>query len=520
MNATGVTAMGAPIPVSSGSKMGRTELVRLLASLGLAVALFDLCFWKIDAFGFSTALFFALLAVVIMVNRTLPLSRTSRWLLLLLGGTVVASAIESGFTNTIELFVLTLALAGDTFFSDVESAWGRWMSQIVAWGRAPGRVFWLAGVLLEAAFSRGLGWAGGLIGIGLMTVPALVLALIFGLLLASGNAVFGDWTEAFFNLLWKIFDIDVERLLLWLFIGLLILPLLRPVKVSAWWWSWTQRLPRLPEIVPARAATFSSALVLVVLNGLFLVANIADLLFLWSGETLPKGVSYSGFLHGGVENLTFTVLLSAMVLTGIFQQALSIAQRRGLKLLAYAWVAQNLFLMLSVCLRLKNYIDAYGMSVDRLGVMIFLTLVAAGYALLTIKIWKEKSLSWLVGGCALAVFATFYVTQFLDLAGWSANYNVAWWERNRSEKVHGDYVARYGYRTQEFDAYYLGGLGPAAWPALFHAHEVDPNNEAINAAWKEARCGLDASVKTGYEARYWREFSLRAWMNRWALEEQ
>jgi hypothetical protein len=480
-----------------------------MLGLALAVAIFDLCFWHIDEWGFSVAVFFPALAGIILGNRESPGgSQTTRLLLALLVGAAVAAAIETGVTNTLVLLILIIALAGDTFFRKIESPWGRWLSQGVALIFAPGRLFWLGARLMEAAFGGGLGWTGGLIGGCLLAVPALVLALIFGSLLASGNAVFGSWTNSFFDWFWKelALYLDLGRVALWFFAAFLILPLLRPANVSDRWWKSTQLLSRLPEIIPTRAAFFSSGLVLVVLNFLFLIANIADALFLWSGQALPSGVTYSGFVHNGVNSLIVTVILSAFVLTTIFHQALNVAQRRELKALAIVWIAQNLFLLLSVALRLKLYIEAYDMTVARLSVLIFLALVAAGYAMLTVKIVREKSLSWLIGGCVLAMFATFYLTQFLDLAGWSADYNVARWEKDR---------------TRNLDVAYLIELGPPAWPARRHAEVLDPS---VRGAWQKA--GRQYShdgrglAQAEFDMAHWREFSLRAWLNRWALDDK
>ena len=484
------------------------RLLRLLLSLAIIVGMFDLCFWGVQSLGFSMAVFFPMLTGIILANKnSFPWKRTTRFLLILLIGGVISAAIEVGVTNTFVLFILIVALAGDTFFGNVESFSGRWLSQGIALVRAPGRVFWLGATLLESGFDEGLGWIGSFLGGCLLVVPALVLTLIFGFLLTSGNAVFGNWTNTFFSSLWKMveFYFDFWRIFLWFFIAFLALPLIRPVNVSSWWWSWTQHLPRFKERVPVRAAMMSSGLILIVLNMLFLVANIADILFLWSGRELPSGVNYSQFVHQGVNSLIVTVLLSAVVLTIIFQQALSIAQRHELKLLALVWIAQNLFLILSVGLRLKLYIEAYDMTVARLGVIIFLMLVACGYGLLGVKIVKDRSLSWLIGGCLLAIFATFYITQFFDLEGWSANYNVARWEKDRSRRL---------------DVCYLTQMGAPAWPALRHAHDIDETNSEINEGLKEARCGLLYSVETGFEWRYWREFGFRAWMNRAALEEK
>lgn len=485
------------------------RLPRLLLGLALAVGIFDLCFWGASAMGFSLAVYALVLAGIIMGNReSMSRSRRAVLLIALLFGAALAATIETGVTNTFVLLILVVALAGETFFGEIESQWGRWLSQCIALVFAPGRVFWLGARLMEAAFRGGVGWTGGLIGGCLLAIPALVLALIFGSLLATGNAVFGSWTNTFFDWFWKelALYLDPWRIALWCLVAFLILPLLRPANVAAWWWKWTENLPRLPEILPTRAALFSSGLVLVVLNLLFLVANIADATFLWSGQALPSGVTYSGFVHNGVNSLIVTVILSAFVLVTIFQQELKVAQRRDLKLLGLLWIAQNLFLLLSVALRLKLYIEAYDMTVTRLSVLIFLALVAVGYTLLTVKIMREKSLSWLIGGCILAVFATFYITQFLDLAGWSANYNVARWEKDRTRKL---------------DVAYIYRLGPAGWPALRRAADQGGASWAAPYPPLVTACTGEASEpRARFDSHHWREFGLRAWMNRWALDEK
>ncbi len=485
------------------------RLPRLLLGLALAVAIFDWCFWKIDAFpGLSLAVFCAALVGIILGNREDRLRRrTTLVLLMLLAGAVLAAVIETGVTNTLVLLMLIIAIAGDTFFREIESVWGRWMSQVVALIFAPGRIFWLGARLMEAAFSGGVGWTGGLLGGCLLAIPALVLALIFGSLLAAGNAVFGSWTNSFFDWFWKELALYLHpaRIIMWLFVAFLILPLLRPANVSAWWWKWTGNLPRFPELVPSRAAFLSSGLVLLALNVLFLVANVADAVFLWSGQALPAGVDYKNYVHEGVNALIVTVLLSAFVLATIFQQATGVVERRELKFLAYCWVAQNLFLIFSVAEKIHRYIVTYQMTVARLSVIIFLVLVGAGFILLTIKIRQDRSLSWLIGGCVLAVFATFYITQFMDLAGWSANYNVARMEQDRGHV---------------FDSKTMCLWEEDVWPALRRAHELAPTNPDISASWQEAIKSPDYLDRSGIDGRHWREFSLRAWLNRWALEEK
>jgi hypothetical protein len=476
------------------------HLPRLFIGLALAVAVFDLCFWNCNNWpGLSLAVFVTALAGAILVNR-----RTATWnhrallILTLLALSIFAAVVETGTTNTLALLMLLVALAGETYFDQTESSWGRWLSQVVALAFAPGRVFWLGARVLEC--SRG---TGSVLGTALLALPALLLALVFGSLLASGNAVFGSWTNSFFSWVWKelALYLDPARIFAWLVVAVAALPLLRPAQISEFWWKWTASLPRFEAVLPTRAETISSGMVLVVLNLLFLAANVADALFLWSGQALPVGLDFKGYLHEGVDTLIFTVILSAIVLTAIFQQDLKVAQNRGLKVLAFAWIAQNLFLMLSVSEKLRRYIVTNEMTVERLSTIIFLILVAVGFVLLMIKISRDRSISWLIGGCALAVFGILFITQFLDLAGWSASYNEARWESDG---------------TGHFNASYAVTMGPASWPALRRAHDRDPSDNDFTTAWQKASQDLN---QAGTMWSDWREFSLRAWMNRGALQE-
>ena len=120
-------------------------LPRLLLGLALAVALFDLCFWNIaDSPGFSFAVFFPALAGIILANRPPGRGSSRRWIILaLLAGAAFEAAIETCLTNTLVLFVLIAALAGESYFVNVVSPWGRWLSQGVSLLRRAARSGWL-----------------------------------------------------------------------------------------------------------------------------------------------------------------------------------------------------------------------------------------------------------------------------------------------------------------------------------------------------------------------------------------
>jgi hypothetical protein len=340
-----------------------------------------------------------------------------------------------------------------------------------------------------------------------LAVPAIVLALIFGGMLASGNAVFGSWTGQFFSWLWNSIwaYLDASRLFLWLFVAFVVLPLLRPSRLGEGRFGQLARLPRLAELVPSRAAVFSSALTLVVLNVLFLVANVADAVFLWHGTPMPAGVEYKSYVHEGFGTLICTVLLTAVVLTAIFQQHLAVSGRRLLKVLAVLWIAQNVFLLISCVLRLKRYVDESQLTVARLSCLIFLMLVTLGFVFLTLKIFQNRPIAWLVGRCLLACFVTFYITQFLDLAGYAEAYNVARYEQDHSHAI---------------DTWKLYEAGPAGWPAAARAHKIHPAISVLNDDATRGPITKDDFHLAEFDLKHWREFSLRAWWNRAALHEK
>jgi hypothetical protein len=470
------------------------------------VVAFDSCFWLASGMGFSVAVFVPVLAAAILANRENPWRRSTVAICALLAGACFAAMVETGVTNTLSLLILTLALAGDSFYDAADPAWARWFSQVLAMVFAPGRVFWLAARVVEGIIGQNTGSMARGVAAVLLAIPAVILALVFGGLLASGNAVFGTWTNNIFSWLWNEFVslFDFARFGTWIVVAFLALPLLRPGWFASYWWSWIPKLPRWPELLPAQGAVYSSALVLIVLNVLFAVANVADALFLWTGTPLPEGVEYKTYVHQGFDTLIFTAILTAIVLTAMFQQPLSVARSRLLKGLALLWVAQNVFLIASCGLRIRAYVVDSELTVLRLSALIFLMLVAAGFALLTAKILHERSISWLIGRCVAAVFVTFYITQFLDLAGYAENFNVARLAREPGYQI---------------DTWKLYQAGPAGWPAARRAHEMNPAIAVLNADEQKGPVTTGDVSLAQFDAKHWREFSLRAWWNRWAVKE-
>src|SRR5271163_2214924 len=115
----------------------------LLVGLAGMTALADFCLWRAQP-GLSVGLFAIGAAGIILMYR--PGMRWTGWsvcIVALICGAAVESAIELCFSNVLVLLVLTLALAGETYYEPLRSGWSRWSEQLWTMVKTPGRWLWL-----------------------------------------------------------------------------------------------------------------------------------------------------------------------------------------------------------------------------------------------------------------------------------------------------------------------------------------------------------------------------------------
>jgi len=298
--------------------------MRAIGSGIVSVLLGDWLLWG-AAPGLSFSFFGGVLLILIWINRPRHLvADPIAWSVsLLFLGALTASAIELCFTNVCVVLVLLGILAGETFFSDRPTGWPRWLSMVGAMLQCPGRYLWAVEHSLRAGFSspssfvRVLAWMMG------VALPVGILLVIFASILGTGNAVLGAWFSAWLGALWKwivSFDFSIGRFFLWFFLGMTSLALIRPKIVGKVWWGVTERVRRFPLPEKTGRAFWRSALILVSLNALFLIANGIDAVCLWANRSLPAGVTYAAFVHQGTGQLIAATILAAAVLAWLFNQ--------------------------------------------------------------------------------------------------------------------------------------------------------------------------------------------------------
>ena len=453
------TSTPTPVPIDSAAFRLLARLVIPTAGL---TAFADFLFW--DAWpGLNIGAFFLGLAAVFFgLSSERP--RAITWVLaVMLVTTCVQSAIALSLSNVIAAIALALALGGNLFQPHLRSFWARFSEMLFGvfhpirrWGEVIA-LFGQAGTSVRMSdrdFTSPIAFAVKTI------LPAAGLLAIFGGIFAAGNAAFGDLLARAGTgvwVVWEQLDISALRVLWWCVIATVALSLVHATRAPEKPRWWTLELPRFPRN-DARLATWQTGLALLAMNALFFLVNTLDAIFLWGHSKLPDGVSASAFLHAGVNNLITAVVLSALVIAGMFQQEERVSRNRWLKRLSHLWVIQNLLLIGGVLRRVMIYAEEYQLTEKRVYVCCFLLLVTTGFLLLAWFVQKRKSFNWLLGQNTVATFSLFFILQFVDVRGAVARHNVDHWVRGA-----------------DIDVEYLATLGPTAWPELIRVARTTSN---------------------------------------------
>lgn len=141
---------------------------------------------------------------------------------------------------------------------------------------------------------------------------------------------------------------------------------------------------------------FSGIVLFVLLNMLVLVVNAGDINYLFITHKLPDGISYSQFVHQGINALIASIVIAIAIVLFYFRGGLNFfAKSKTIKILACIWILQNAFMIYSTSCRNTLYITECGLTYKRIGVYIYLMLALTGLVTTLIKIIKAKSNSFL-----------------------------------------------------------------------------------------------------------------------------
>ncbi|MBL8017488.1 MAG: DUF4173 domain-containing protein [Ignavibacteria bacterium] len=180
---------------------------------------------------------------------------------------------------------------------------------------------------------------------------------------------------------------------------------------------------------------------LCMMNALLLLLNVIDIQVTWLGFNAGEVENLAYYVHEGTYYLIFSILLSMAILLVIFRGSQNYyPKNRLLKALAYAWLAQNAFMAVSVALRNVYYIDYYyALSYKRIGVMIFILLTLFGLGTMFVKIYARKTTSFLFKVNSTAVVAVLLLMSTFSWDKTIAEFNLSNPDRN---KIDIDYLLK------------------------------------------------------------------------------
>ncbi|KQN36081.1 hypothetical protein ASE92_08065 [Pedobacter sp. Leaf41] len=136
----------------------------------------------------------------------------------------------------------------------------------------------------------------------------------------------------------------------------------------------------------------------VALNFLLLMLNGIDIWWLWLGKGKQLAeTNYAAELHDGTNALIFSIILAMAIIVYFFRGNLNFySKSKTLKILAFAWMIQNFLLIISVFIRDAQYIEVYGLTYKRIGVIVFATLCIVGLSTVYLKIARQKTFFYLL----------------------------------------------------------------------------------------------------------------------------
>lgn len=194
----------------------------------------------------------------------------------------------------------------------------------------------------------------------------------------------------------------------------------------------------------------------VTLNLLLLLLNFIDITTLWQSSAFTASdKNFSAELHDGTNALILSIVLAMLVIVYFFTGNLNFySKNKTLRLLAFVWIIQNSFLVLSVLLRDYHYIAAHGLTYKRIGVLVFLLLCVTGLITVYIKVAAKKTIFYLLKTNTFIWYCLLLVFSCINWDVVIVNYNIS--HRN----------------TIELDLNHLQGLSDKALPLLWENREI------------------------------------------------
>lgn len=154
----------------------------------------------------------------------------------------------------------------------------------------------------------------------------------------------------------------------------------------------------------------TAVIMMVLINLLLLLINAIDVKWIWFDFRLSEGQTYSQLVHQGTYLLILSILISMGIIFYYFRKNQNFyTKNQKLKVVAYLWILQNVVLAISVAIRNMRYIEQYGLTYKRIGVLFFLVMTCIGLIALFLKIKNKKSVFYVLKFNSWALYILLFI---------------------------------------------------------------------------------------------------------------
>lgn len=290
----------------------------------------------------------------------------------------------------------------------------------------------------------------------IITFVSFITVIIFLKLYQTADMTFREWT-AFINLDWISWGFLFFYFFMLIFLyGLFFyqqeesINQLEDDRKNSISIGYTDRIQR---FLGQRSELKAALVLLSLLNLLLLLYNIIDIRYvLFVMDSGARGTTDSIMVHEGIRSLIGSIVLVVLLVSFFFRGPLNFTQNKGIRLLAFFWLAQNISMICTSSIKNMEYISHYGLTYKRVGVIIYLSFALIGIGLTLYKLWKKKSIWFLVRSTSLSFLLAGSILLSIN---W--NRTIAWYNVNFITAV-------------EIDFPYLMELGPDAYPYILDYH--------------------------------------------------
>lgn len=388
-------------------------------------------------FGFNISIYALLLLVLLIRNSETKKDGRFWWLVTAAFISALAFAYYADAYSFLALFVTIVGLSIKIQFPE----YSRLMYPVVAFIggiTSPFRFLmfpnWFPNSLIKNHFGRKF--------LFYFIVPGLILTL-FILVYSGGSDIFASFFENFFKQFsfWKIIVLG--------FIGL-------TISFNLWYSFSTKEIDQTNdeireefnenEVSDFRKKLETENISYSRNSGVIslILINIALLAFLISYNyeqffQAQNVMNLSAETHQRVGTVILSIVLAILIILFYFRSVFNFDPKaKTLSNLTFVWMGLNFLLILSTLLKTLNYIDVFGLTFKRIGVIVFLSLCVTGLIYTYLKIKYKKTNSYLFSKMMKVGFMVLIVGSWINFSWLVTKYNTTF--------------------QQQTDFYYLRGL--------------------------------------------------------------